>query len=126
VNSKRLLCAKVPSICELDHVNPKILRFALCSKTDHHIFGTEYPHTKMNSSEVNGETIRRAFTFSGVDAGQSHQFGLHSLRERLRAAYGSSGDLRVHSGPEGFEATFMIASSSESSLVDRGRVGESV
>jgi hypothetical protein len=71
-------------------------------------------------------TVRDDGPAGGVDAGQSHQFGLRSLRERLRAAYGSSGDLRVHSDPEGFEATFVITSSSESFLVDRGRVGESV
>ena len=39
---------------------------------------------------------------------QSHQFGLRSLRERLRAAYGPAGDLCVHSGPEGFEASFVV------------------
>jgi signal transduction histidine kinase len=71
-------------------------------------------------------TVRDDGPGGGTDAGQSHQFGLHSLRERLRAAYGSSGDLRVQSSPEGFEATFMIAPSSESSSVDRGRVGESL
>ena len=40
--------------------------------------------------------------------GQSHQFGLRSLRERLRSAYGPSADLRIHSGPEGFEASFIV------------------
>ncbi|MBI3646755.1 MAG: histidine kinase [Acidobacteriales bacterium] len=60
----------------------------------------------------------------GSDAGQSHQFGLRSLRERLRAAYGPSADLRVHSGPEGFEASFVVPPSSESPLVERERAGE--
>jgi two-component system LytT family sensor kinase len=60
----------------------------------------------------------------GSDAGQSHQFGLRSLRERLRAAYGPSADLRVHNSPEGFEASFAVPSSSESSLVERERAGE--
>jgi LytS/YehU family sensor histidine kinase len=61
---------------------------------------------------------------SGADAGQSHQFGLRSLRERLRAAYGPVADLCVHSGPEGFEASFTVPSSSELSLVDRESVGK--
>src|SRR5215471_10673932 len=39
---------------------------------------------------------------SGVIAGESHHFGLRSLRERLCAAYGPKADLRVHSGPDGF------------------------
>jgi histidine kinase/histidine kinase/DNA gyrase B/HSP90-like ATPase len=58
----------------------------------------------------------------GADTGQSHQFGLRSLQERLRAAYGA--ELRLHSSPEGFEACFVVPSSSESSFVDRERVGE--
>jgi signal transduction histidine kinase len=58
----------------------------------------------------------------GADRAQSHQFGLRSLKERLRAAYGAMADLRLHSGPEGFEARFVIPSSSES--VDRMPVGE--
>ena len=40
--------------------------------------------------------------------GQSHQFGLRSLRERLHSAYGPSADLCIHSGPEGFEASFVV------------------
>ncbi len=43
-----------------------------------------------------------------ADRGQSHQFGLRSLRERLRAAYGPVADLSVHNGPEGFEASFVV------------------
>jgi|HubBroStandDraft_1064217.scaffolds.fasta_scaffold06824_4 signal transduction histidine kinase len=58
------------------------------------------------------------------DGGQSHQFGLRSLRERLRAAYGPSGDLLIHNGPEGFEASFAVPASSESPLVSRERSGE--
>jgi len=42
------------------------------------------------------------------ESGQSHQFGLRSLRERLRAAYGSAADLRVHGGREGFDASFVV------------------
>jgi len=40
--------------------------------------------------------------------GQSHQFGLRSLRERLQSAYGPSADLQIRSGPQGFEAAFVI------------------
>jgi len=46
----------------------------------------------------------------GQDDGPSNGFGLRSLRERLRSAYGPSADLRVHSTPEGFEASFEIPS----------------
>ena len=47
---------------------------------------------------------------AGTAVNQSHQSGLRSLRERLQAAYGSSADLRVHSGPEGCEAKFVVPS----------------
>ena len=60
----------------------------------------------------------------GAETGQTHQFGLRSLQERLRAAYGATADLRLHSSAEGFESRFVVPSSSESSLVDRERVGE--
>ena len=56
---------------------------------------------------------------NGADVSQSHQFGLRSLRERLRAAYGASADLRVRGGPEGFEASFEVPSSSESPAIQR-------
>jgi len=59
----------------------------------------------------------------GADPGQSHQFGLRSLRERLRAAYGPSAELTVQDGREGFEASFVVPSSSESPDRDRGSVG---
>ena len=42
------------------------------------------------------------------EPGESHQFGLRSLRERLQAAYGSAADLRVQRSPEGFEVSFVI------------------
>ena len=54
--------------------------------------------------------------------GQSHQFGLRSLRERLRSAYGPSVDLRVQSGPEGFEASFTVPNL-ESPAIERRRAG---
>jgi two-component system LytT family sensor kinase len=59
-----------------------------------------------------------------VDPVQSHKFGLRSLRERLRAAYGPCADLHVNSGPDGFEASFEVPSSPESSVRDRESVGE--
>jgi two-component system LytT family sensor kinase len=46
-----------------------------------------------------------------ADPGQSHQFGLRSLRERLRAAFGPSAELTVEDGREGFEAKFLVPSS---------------
>jgi signal transduction histidine kinase len=45
---------------------------------------------------------------SRANSGQSHQFGLRSLRERLRAAFGPVADLCIHSAPEGFEASFIV------------------
>ncbi|HEY6250600.1 MAG TPA: histidine kinase [Candidatus Angelobacter sp.] len=48
---------------------------------------------------------------NGADHGQSHHFGLRSLRERLQAAFGSSADLRLRAGAEGFEACFEVPSS---------------
>lgn len=69
-------------------------------------------------------TVRDDGPGASADTGQSHQFGLRSLRERLRAAYGSSAHLSVHSGPEGFEANFAVPSSSESPLVEPERAGE--
>jgi sensor histidine kinase YesM len=56
---------------------------------------------------------------AGSDAGQSHQFGLRSLRERLRAAYGPSADLCIHCGPEGFEARFVVPSPSDTPALER-------
>ncbi len=58
---------------------------------------------------------------TGVDDGPSHQFGLRSLRERLRSAFGSSADLRVRALPEGFEACFEVPEPAE---VEREHVGE--
>jgi hypothetical protein len=49
-----------------------------------------------------------------VDAGESHQFGLRSLRERLLAAYGRSAELQVQSRPDGFEASFVVPSGERS------------
>jgi signal transduction histidine kinase len=49
-------------------------------------------------------TVRDDGPGEEVEAGKSHQFGLRSLRERLRAAFGSEAALTLHRGPEGFEA----------------------
>jgi hypothetical protein len=56
------------------------------------------------------------------DDGQSYQFGLRSLRERLRSAYGSSADVRVQSAPEGFEVSFDIPSV-ESPVIKQEQAG---
>jgi histidine kinase len=58
-------------------------------------------------------SVRDDGTGGGSDAGPSHQFGLRSLRERLHAAYGASADLNVHGNSGGFEAVFVVPSSSE-------------
>jgi len=50
----------------------------------------------------------------GSDVRTSHQFGLRSLRERLQAAYGSSAELCVQRGVDGFEASFVVPSRGES------------
>jgi len=57
--------------------------------------------------------------------GQSHQFGLRSLRERLRSAYGPSADLSIRSGPEGFEASFVVPIV-ESSVTEPQQAGKHV
>lgn len=62
----------------------------------------------------------------GSDHGESHQFGLRSLRERLRAAFGAEAEVRIHSGPEGFEASFMVPASEESSAANSKPAGEQV
>jgi hypothetical protein len=56
-------------------------------------------------------TVRDNGTGCGSNPGESHQFGLRSLRERLQAAYGSSAELHVHGGVDGFEASFIVPSS---------------
>ena len=61
---------------------------------------------------------------SSLRPGESHHLGLRSLEERLQAGYGSWAKLRVHGGPEGFEATFEVPSlelhSAGSEIHDRG------
>jgi signal transduction histidine kinase len=53
-------------------------------------------------------TVRDDGPGSGADTGQSHQFGLRSLRERLQAAFGSETNLRLASSSDGCEAVFEI------------------
>jgi signal transduction histidine kinase len=69
-------------------------------------------------------TVRDDGPGNGSDNKRSHQFGLRSLRERLEAAYGRSADLRIHGGPQGFEASFDVPLSSETPAAERQRVGE--
>src|SRR5215467_9864898 len=69
-------------------------------------------------------TVRDDGPGGGAEAGQSHQFGLRSLRERLRAAYGSSADLRVHRSREGFEASFVVPLSADGPSADPKQIGE--
>jgi len=64
-------------------------------------------------------TVRDDGPGGATDAGPSHQFGLRSLRERLHAAYGAAGELKINSGPAGFEASFTIPASSDSHEADR-------
>jgi signal transduction histidine kinase len=69
----------------------------------------------INCSSQNGRlsvTVRDDGPGEGADAGQSHQFGLRSLRERLHAAYGSKAELRIDSTPIGCEASFVVPSTS--------------
>jgi sensor histidine kinase YesM len=44
----------------------------------------------------------------GPEGGESHQFGLRSVRERLLAAFGSSAELRVDRDTGGFQASFIV------------------
>jgi signal transduction histidine kinase len=59
-----------------------------------------------------------------ADPGKSHQFGLRSLRERLRAAYGPSAELHIQSNGNGFEARFEVPPSSELPVRDKRSIGE--
>jgi sensor histidine kinase YesM len=47
----------------------------------------------------------------GSEGRESHQIGLHSVRERLVAAFGSSAELRVDGNSGGFQASFNVPSS---------------
>src|SRR5262249_46581934 len=58
------------------------------------------------------------------DGGPSHQFGLRSLRERLRAAYGPEASLSVRGGAEGFEASFVVPSSPDAPLSEAATSAE--
>ena len=56
----------------------------------------------------------------GAEVGESHQFGLRSLRERLVAAFGCSAELRVDSNADGCEASFIVPSLREDAAPDVG------
>ena len=53
-----------------------------------------------------------------ADAPESHQFGLRSLRERLRAAFGPACELSVRSSLNGFEASFVVPAPAETVVAD--------
>jgi len=67
-------------------------------------------------------TVRDDGPGAPPDGSQSHQFGLRSLQERLRAAFGPSADLHIQRGPDGFEARFVVPAPSESLAVERSAV----
>jgi signal transduction histidine kinase len=69
-------------------------------------------------------TVRDNGPGGGFDAAESHQFGLRSLRERLQAAYGRAAELRVHSGVDGFEASFIVPPCGESPSIEQQGLGE--
>jgi two-component system, LytTR family, sensor kinase len=55
-------------------------------------------------------SVRDSGPGDGSEAGESHQFGLRSVRERLVAAFGSAAELRIDSSAGGFEASFVVPS----------------
>jgi two-component system LytT family sensor kinase len=55
-------------------------------------------------------TVRDDGPGGGMNVGQSHQFGLRSLRERLLAAYGPEAELHIDRTLEGCEASFVVPS----------------
>ena len=56
----------------------------------------------------------------GLETGESHQFGLRSVRERLLAAFGPSAELRVDRNSGGFQASFIVPSSCDASMGTEG------
>jgi LytS/YehU family sensor histidine kinase len=48
-----------------------------------------------------------------IEATDSHQIGLRSVRERLLAAFGPSAELRIDTSAGGFEARFVVPSQSD-------------
>ena len=55
-------------------------------------------------------TVRDDGPGESAAARESHQFGLRSLRERLRSAFGAESDLQITSSSNGFEASFEVPS----------------
>ena len=70
-------------------------------------------------------TVRDNGPGGASTGGQSHQFGLRSLRERLSAAYGAAAGLHIEQTPDGFEARFAVPASSESAVGEPQRASES-
>lgn len=64
-------------------------------------------------------TVRDDGPGCAADGESSHQFGLRSLRERLRAAYGPAGALQIKSTSNGFEASFVAPRSAEPVAAER-------
>jgi signal transduction histidine kinase len=69
-------------------------------------------------------TVRDNGPGNGLDASDSHQFGLRSVRERLRAAYGDAAELRIQSHVDGFEASFTVPSYEESPVAKQPALRE--
>jgi len=67
-------------------------------------------------------TVRDDGPGAPPDGSQSHQFGLRSLQERLRAAFGPSGELHIQRSPAGFEARFVAPAPSEPPSVERAAI----
>lgn len=81
---------------------------------------------RITCSCANGQlevTVRDNGPGGGLDAAESHQFGLRSLRERLQAAYGRAAELRVRTGVDGFEASFIVPSCEESRSIEPRHLG---
>jgi two-component system, LytTR family, sensor kinase len=69
-------------------------------------------------------SVRDGGPGDGAGGGESHQFGLRSLQVRLVAAYGPSAELKVQSGPDGFEVSFSVPRASETRSLEKESAGE--
>jgi sensor histidine kinase YesM len=61
-------------------------------------------------------TVRDDGPGGTIEPTHSHQFGLRSLQERLRSAFGSSADLQIANGPNGFAVSFLVPAQTESAI----------
>jgi signal transduction histidine kinase len=69
-------------------------------------------------------TVRDDGAGDASEASESHhQFGLRSLKERLRAAYGASAELQVLRDTAGFQASFVVPDSPDLSSTKHKRDG---